>query len=111
MVPHHWETEGAGDVGAAERERRKSVTMAFCAGVKRPYQRTETGMSPLSTAPSWYLRRSLGGGLYSSMSLLLGLASPVACRAKLTNASRTKNRARRKLLEAEAIASTERGVD
>jgi hypothetical protein len=48
--------------------------------------------------------------------LLLGLASsPVACRAKLRkrNASRSKDRAwslRRKLLEAQAIASTGLGV-
>jgi hypothetical protein len=62
MLLHHCATDGEGDDdgaprGGAERERRKSETTAFCAGVKRPYQRMETGMSPLSTAPLWYVRR------------------------------------------------------
>jgi hypothetical protein len=52
MMLHHCGTDGAGYApGAAAREARKSETMAFCAAVKRPYQRIDTGMSPLSRVP------------------------------------------------------------
>ena len=44
--------------------------MAFCAGVKRPYQRTETGMSPCRTAPLWYVSW-FGWGWTRNMSFLV----------------------------------------
>ncbi|BAS80999.1 Os02g0756850 [Oryza sativa Japonica Group] len=70
MVFHHCDTDGVGAGEATVSKRRKSETTAFCAGVKRPYQTTDTGMSPRNTVPLWYVSCSLGGGLYSSMSLL-----------------------------------------
>ncbi|BAF19082.1 Os06g0220100 [Oryza sativa Japonica Group] len=54
-------------------ERTKSVTTAFCAGVNRPYQRIDTGMSPLSTAPLWYVSW-FGWGLTKDISFLSAIA-------------------------------------
>jgi len=72
MVPHHCPTDGvAAPFGAEVRDTRKSETMDLCAAVNLPYQRMDTGMSPLSTPPWWYVSRSLSGGTYSSISLLL----------------------------------------
>ncbi|OAY78125.1 hypothetical protein ACMD2_06982 [Ananas comosus] len=71
--PGHWAA-----AFPTHTERRKSETMDFWAGVKRPYQRTETGMSPSSTAPSWYVRR-FGCGWYKAASF----RDPVDARAKL----------------------------
>jgi hypothetical protein len=54
MVRHHCAAEGVALVGTDVRERRKSTTMAFCAGLNCPYQTMETRISPRSTAPPWY---------------------------------------------------------
>src|SRR4051812_28858672 len=62
MLLHLWEMNTAhghsqvweGDTsGTVEREKRKSETMAFCASVKRTYERTKTGMSLCGTVPLW----------------------------------------------------------
>uniref|UniRef100_J3LH85 Uncharacterized protein n=1 Tax=Oryza brachyantha TaxID=4533 RepID=J3LH85_ORYBR len=75
MVPHHCPTDGVAALGAPVSEPRKSAMMDFCEGENLPYQRMDTGMSPLSTLPWWYVSRSLAGGMYSSINLLLPMES------------------------------------
>ncbi|OAY72602.1 hypothetical protein ACMD2_12360 [Ananas comosus] len=69
MELHHWDTEGFGDCVVEVRERRKSEIMDFWVGVNWPYHKMETGISPRSTWPLWYVRR-LGCGCTKALSFL-----------------------------------------